>query len=99
MLTRARDHSVRSKGSTGSGPNAGLSSAASPVPSSPEPSPSSNPDSPLSPDTLPPPVNDVFNSQIPQQGEINENTGGFTQTYPIAVPPGRNSLQPDLKLI
>ena len=41
----------------------------------------------------------MFNSQIPQQGEINENTGGFTQTYPIAVPPGRNSLQPDLKLI
>ncbi len=31
--------------------------------------------------------------------ETDSVTGGFIYTYPVTVPPGRNGLQPDLKLI
>src|SRR5882672_11457806 len=75
------------------------SPAVSPNPVAPEISPvvsPSSPSAPLSPGT--PAVNEVIDSERAQSAEINSNTGGFTHTYAITVPPGRNSLQPDLKL-
>src|SRR5437867_6831309 len=57
---------------------------------SPSPSPETSPSAPqtLSSDLSTSPINEVFNSQRPLPTEINENTGGFMYTYPIAVPPG-----------
>jgi len=45
-----------------------------------------------------PAQNEVINSQKPQRAEVLNNTGGLSYSFPIVVPPGRNNLQPELKL-
>jgi hypothetical protein len=60
--------------------------------------PSVSPDTPPPPASLPPVTNQVFASQTPQPKEINQNTGGYSYSYPFSVPPGRNNVQPDVKL-
>ncbi len=49
-------------------------------------------------DTTAPAQDAVYNSPKPQLPEVESNTGALTYSYAIAVPPGRNNLQPDLKL-
>ena len=53
-----------------------------------------NSDYPVSPfDEVKKPVDDKL------RVEADSVTGGFVYTYPLATPPGRNGIQPDLKLI
>ena len=43
-------------------------------------------------------TNEVIDPEKARAWEINQSTGGFIHNYPLAIPPGRNNLQPDLKL-
>jgi RHS repeat-associated protein len=62
-------------------------------------SPSPAPSLPEAPDVAgAPPSNNVFDSQKPNNTEVNGNTGALTYRFPLAVPPGRNNLQPDLAI-
>src|SRR5207249_3233896 len=58
------------------------------------PSAPSTPLSPLSGSAL----DESYNLAKPLSTEINQFTGGLTYPYPIAIPPGRSNLQPDVKL-
>jgi RHS repeat-associated protein len=63
--------------------------------------PASAPSSPLTsaPATGPDLQPLVYNSFNQNQVKIDKNTGALNTTFPIDIPPGRNGLQPDLKLI
>src|SRR5262249_359153 len=73
---------------------------ATPTDSTPSPSDQSSPptpDSALSGSNivLDPVDGYVLNSELPR---LDNNQGAFTKDFPIVVPPGRNGLQPDVKL-
>ncbi len=85
--------------------NSSLVPDSAPTPaSSPELSPNTSPEASTPPpqtesiDPTTPPQNEIFDSQTPQHAEINSNNGAFTHRYPIAIPPGRNNVQPKVEL-
>ena len=72
------------------------STTAIPPPDTTKKTPPSTPFSSITPST--PSLNEAFNPVKQQFPQVNKNSGALTYAYNLAVPPGRNNMQPDLKL-